>query len=138
MYGISPPLVLLAQGHLLLDVVSLLPELLHYRLPLSSATYAPGIAQKATYSKRLGVDAILNHGDTYRQGPAVQVAVLRLSSVKRSPLFGKRRWASAAEAGRTSIVEISCRTSTACWAAACLLVRSSAIFGVVNGDVGGQ
>ena len=82
-----------------------------------------------TYCQRLGVHAVLNHGDANGEGAAVEVAVLWLFSGRVSSLIllsggsWRRRL--------TRMVAISCRMSTACWAAACFSARS--LGGILGG-----
>ena len=82
-----------------------------------------------TYSESLRIDATLDHEDADGQGAAVKMAVLRRGG-------GSARARQGTHLGErilTRMVEISCRMSTACCAAACL--SASGILAVEDGVV---
>ena len=83
-----------------------------------------------TYGERLRVNPVLDHGDADRQGPAVEMAVLNvlpnrplslslISKPEAKKCAPQHTITRLGELGLTSIVDISCKMSTACCAACC-------------------
>jgi hypothetical protein len=104
------------------EVASLRNSLITVCWDVSGPVFMKG---QGSYGESLGVDAVLNHGDADGEGAAVELAVLLQASVRRVS------WRETERSQRTRMVEISCKISTACWAAACFSWRSSAAGGML-------